>query len=365
MSIKKRDENGQTVYDVFVKVRDKSGRQKARRKLGLKSEREALRFEFDLKTELESHRSKILWSTWVQQCLEQCRLEYKYSTWLNYKTILDKWVNPRWSSRFIDEITTSDVHDLIFNIVDGVSYWHRRNILKLVRRIFMMAVEDGVLAKNPTLKIKVKVPQAVQKVLNPNEIEILLKEAKAINHPYSDIWTFALLTGMRSGEMYALKWSDIDLVSNFIHVTKAWTSKDGFGITKSAKNHVVPISSECRIFLAQLKLKRGNEEFILPHLESWNRGNQAQELRTFCVGIGITSVKFHDLRATFITQLLKQGVSLARVMAIVGHTELKTTQGYLRLCGHDLAGATESLGIKLPEEPTLAKVVAINSRLKS
>lgn len=63
---------------------------------------------------------------------------------------------------------------------------------------------------------------------------------------------------------------------------------------------------------------------------------------------GITSVKFHDLRATFITQLLKQGVALARVMAIVGHSELKTTQGYLRLCGQDLAGATEELGIKLP-----------------
>lgn len=126
MSIKERIENDQTVYDVFVKVRDKAGRQKARRKLGIKSERDAIKIEMDLKAELEAFRSKTLWSAWVQHCLEQSRLEYKYSTWFNYKCLLDKWVNPRWSSRFIDEITPADVHDLVFNLVDGVSFWHRQ-----------------------------------------------------------------------------------------------------------------------------------------------------------------------------------------------------------------------------------------------
>lgn len=361
MSIKKRIENDQTVYDVFVKVRDKAGRQKARRKLGIKSERDAIKIEMDLKAELEAFRSKTLWSAWVQHCLEQSRLEYKYSTWFNYKCLLDKWVNPRWSSRFIDEITPADVHDLVFNLVDGVSFWHRRNILKHVRRIFGRAVDEGIIVRNPAAKIKVKVPQAVQKVLNPVEIERLLCEAKTVNHSYYEVWTLALLTGMRSGELYALKWADIDMVSNFIHVTKAWTSKDGFGPTKSAKNRVVPISSECKKFLSELKLKRGAEEFILPRIETWTRGSQANVLRTFCQGIGITSVKFHDLRATFITQMLKQGVSLARVMAIVGHSELKTTQGYLRLCGQDLAGATEELGIRLPEANP-GKVLSLNQR---
>ncbi len=361
MSIKKRIENDKTVFDVFVKVRDQAGRQKARRKLGIKSEREALKVEMALKAELDAFRSKVLWSTWVHQCLEQCRLEYKYSTWWNYKTILDKWVNPRWSSRFLDEITPTDVHDLIFNLIEGVSYWHRRNILKLIRRMFAMAVDEGILTRNPTAKIKVKVPQAVQEVLNPVEIELLLKEAKAVKHPYFEVWTLALLTGMRSGELYALKWSDVDFVSNFIHVTKSWSSKDGFGPTKSSKNRVVPVSTESKSFLQELKLKRGHEEFVLPRIDTWTRGNQAQVLRAFCEGIGITSVKFHDLRATFITQMLMNGVALARVMAIVGHSELKTTQGYLRLCGQDLRGATEELGIKLPGDVS-GKVLSLTKR---
>lgn len=47
--------------------------------------------------------------------------------------------------------------------------------------------------------------------------------------------------------------------------------------------------------------------------------------------------------------MLNNGVPLSKVMAIVGHSSLKTTQGYLRLCGKDIEGATEELGVSLPE----------------
>ncbi len=350
MAIKKKTVNGKTVYDVFVKGRDNIGKQVGRRRRSISSEREAIRVEFELKTQLEKHRTKYIWEDWVDVCLERFRLEYRHSTWLNYKTVLRKWVTPHWQGIFIDEISTSDVHELIFEKVDGVSFWHRKNVLKYVRRLFQVAVEDGLLLKNPTLKIKVKVPQSVQKVLAPKEIEVLLREAQNVRHRFSDIWTLALLTGMRNGELFALRWNCVDLDLGFINVTSSWTKKDGFGPTKSAKNRVVPISRSCGGFLKELRLKRGNEEFVLPHFQEWERGNQARILRYFCKGLGITPVKFHDLRATFITQLLRNGVALAKVMAIVGHSELKTTQGYLRLCGQDVKGATEQLGIEPAKE---------------
>ena len=56
--------------------------------------------------------------------------------------------------------------------------------------------------------------------------------------------------------------------------------------------------------------------------------------------------------------MLNNGVPLSKVMAIVGHSSLKTTQGYLRLCGKDVEGATESLAVSLPEEvPVEGKVI--------
>jgi site-specific recombinase XerD len=98
---------------------------------------------------------------------------------------------------------------------------------------------------------------------------------------------------------------------------------------------------------------------VLPDLPEWENGTQAQITRDFCKSIGISSVKFHNLRATFITQMLMRGVPLAQVMSIVGHNQLKTTNTYLRVIGTDLAGATEKLSYSLPANK-LAELVDIS-----
>lgn len=90
---------------------------------------------------------------------------------------------------------------------------------------------------------------------------------------------------------------------------------------------------------------------------------QAKVLKSFCEEIGITQVKFHDLRATFITQMLNNGVPLSKVMAIVGHSSLRTTQGYLRLSGKDIEGATEGLNILVPQtEERLENVIQLKRK---
>ncbi len=165
---------------------------------------------------------------------------------------------------------------------------------------------------------------------------------------------------MRSGELYALEWSDVDFDAGRIVVSRSWRSKNGTGPTKSAKNRIVPISSELHRFLHELKAKYQHCNHVLPRLSEWENGEQAQVLKDFCQAISITLVKFHDLRATFITQMLLKGVSLAQVMAIVGHAELKTTTVYLRVTGADLDGATNRLNLSLPQDE-LAKVIEFKS----
>jgi len=203
------------------------------------------------------------------------------------------------------------------------------------------------------------VPEVEQKVLTNTEVEIFLTEAKTTCHRFYPIWVMALMTGMRSGELYALKWTDMDLEGRIISVSKAWNSKNGFTSTKTQRTRVVPISDDLLKFLKEIKLQRSQErEFVLPHLPEWTCGQLAQVTREFCVAIGVTSIKFHDLRATFITNLLARGQSLARVMAVVGHSQLKTTNGYLRKAGVDVQGTTETLGYKVPEESN-AKILSL------
>ena len=262
----------------------------------------------------------------------------------------------------VDEIKPSDVHKVVFEDCASVSSYTKRGFLKIVKRIFNIAIEEGLLVRNPAVGIRVRCAEANQAVLNKNEIEILLRQAKRTDHRFYPHWTLALLTGMRSGELYSLRWTDVDLVTGKINISKAWTRYNGEGPTKTAKNRIYPISKESRKFLEELKLKAEGREFVLPRLWEWNQGEQAKVLKSFCEEIGITPVKFHDLRATFITQMLNNGVPLSKVMAIVGHSSLKTTQGYLRLSGKDIEGATEDLNIEVPSEEVGGNVVVFRRK---
>lgn len=350
MAIKKILENGKTKYEVIVKVRDKSGKQLMKRRRWFNNEREARKIELELLMELEGFKTKVTWNKWVEHVLEKYKVEYKTSTYFNYLHCLNKWFNPVWKDKFIDELKPSDVHRVIFDDCKNTSSYTKRGLIKIVKRVLNLAIEEGLIIRNPAVGIRVRCAETNQGVLNKNEIEILLNEARKSNHRFFPHWSLALLTGMRSGELYSLRWTDIDLVTGNISINKAWTKLNGEGTTKTAKNRIYPISKECRKFLIELKQTySAGSEFVLPRLWEWDQGEQAKVLKSFCDEIGITPIKFHDLRATFITQMLNNGVPLSKVMAIVGHASLKTTQGYLRLSGKDIEGATEDLKISIPE----------------
>lgn len=353
MAIRTYEQDGKKMFEVYLNGFDNRGVRLQRKRTGIETLRKAQTIEFELKRELAKIREEKVpfrWSEWFDECIKRMRLDFTPSTVMSYEA-LKKWVHPHWASKEINAVTKADVYDLIFNKCTEVkTSYTRRNILKMTRRIFQMAVEEAHLDRNPCTGVTVRVAEVEQKVLTNKEVEIFLREAQMANHRFYSVWVVALMTGMRSGEMFALKWTDIDFEAQTIAVTKQWTSKNGFGPTKSRRSRVVPISEDLLSFLKELKLKSGDREFVLPRLNEWETGEQARVTREFCEASGITSVKFHDLRATFITNLLARGESLARVMTIVGHSELKTTNGYLRRAGVDVRGGTEKLGYKLPSD---------------
>ena len=355
MGIKSYIKDGKKFFEVTVKKRDSSGNQIRRMKRGIPSERKATEIEYQLKQELDiaSNQKPIVgWRSWLSCCVEQMRMELRASTVLEYEGTLSKWVTPIWSDRDIRDIKKNDIHEMIYENLDPELSPHtKKKILKMIRRVFQMAYEEGIIDRNPSTGFSFKVPEAEQKVLNPTEVSILLNEARITCHRFYPVWVVALMTGMRSGELYALQHSDIDYEGRLISVSKQWTNKNGFTHTKTRRSRMVPISDSLLVFLKKLKIEADpSSPFVLPRLREWENGDQALVLREFCTAIGITPVKFHDLRATFITNMLSAGVSLARVMAIVGHSQLKTTNGYLRKAGVEIKGATEQLHYRVPED---------------
>lgn len=361
--IKSYMKGNKKLYEVYVAERDQHKKLIAKRKRGIPSDREAREIEFQFKSELRDiadQKPSWTWENWHSEFLRRIRMNYKNSTVANYDGYLKRWIPKKWLDKSIDQITTDDIYEVIQNSSIKLGSISQRNVLKMLRKMFQTAVDDGLAAKNPTRGVSIKVPQTMQKVLTSKEAENLLRVAKSVNHRFYHVWAFALMTGMRSGEMYALKWSDVDLDAGIISVSKQWTNKDGFHELKTGDWRVVPVSSDLKSLLNELRIKKETNEFVLPRLQEWTHGDQAKVLRDFCVSAGITSVKFHDLRATFITNMLAQGVPLVKVMAIVGHKKMETTDIYLRLAGVDIKGATDALGYTAPVSTSQENVISIN-----
>jgi integrase len=352
MAIREFIKDNKKFYEVYVNGIDARGRRVQKRRCNVESMRKAELLEFELKRELavlKEQEVDLRWEEWIEDCYRIMKLSYKPSTLYNYQKVLDKWVNKKLARRELRNITKSDVHSLIYEELPiEVSLHTRKHVLKLIKRVLQIAMDHGRLDRNPCQGLLVKVPESDKLVLTNQEVETFLTEAKACNHRFYPIWVVALFTGMRSGELYALKWSDVDLENCTISVSRSWNSKNGFTSTKNQKARIVPISVELLGFLRSLKLERGQEEFVLPHHNEWTRGEAAKVIKDFCKSLGLTPIRFHDLRATFITNLLARGESLARVMAMVGHADMETTNVYLRKAGIELKDGTEKLSYKLP-----------------
>src|SRR5690606_10330302 len=179
------------------------------------------------------------------------------------------------------------------------------------------------------LKIVLK-EEKKPEILKLEEIRRLLREARERNHPWYPIWAVALLTGMRNGELFALKWSDVDLDKGLITVQRSYNKRTKeFKSTKAGYWRTVPVSEELKQLLLHLRQQQQHGgggirvgrnsfglDFVLPRIGLWVQGAQAQVLREFCNSVGLSPIKFHTLRACFATQLLSSGVEMVKVMKI-------------------------------------------------
>lgn len=291
---------------------------------------------------------------WICDLKEGLESKASEKSIFDYQSMLDQWTRP-WNNRQLADITVADGKELFRRLIEsGYSSAYQKKIKNLIHRVFNWAIESRFIDKNLTSPVQgLSVQKNVEKIpeiLSLEEIKKLLKAAKETGNLWYPIWVMALNTGMRSGELYALTWDQIDFEKNLIMVHQAFDSfTKKIGPTKGRYWRVVPISESLRSFLIELKATSGENEFVLPHSKTWFNGEQAAPLKEFLEAVGLRPVKFHTLRACWATQMLANGVSAAVVMRIGGWKRSSTMDIYLRLAGVDVSGATECLDF-LPKE---------------
>ncbi len=272
-----------------------------------------------------------------------------------------------WMKLHVAEIDRAMAWRVLDKVEREISIARRKKVKTSVDAVFKWGMLSGRLkgiASIPTdgFKSTRTEEEKMPEILNLEQIRTLLLYAQRVEHPWFPIWALALFTGMRSGELYALQWDQVDFDNGLLFVHRNWTSRSGYGPTKGRYWRAVPVeSTQVMGLLKELKLKRGNDKFVLPRFQSWTDGGQAEILREFCVGSGLPSIRFHTLRACFATQLIRDSVAPAVVMKICGWKDLKTMQRYIRLAGIEVKGATKGLKL-LPEREVMGRVVSLFSQ---
>lgn len=357
----------QTWRASYCKRHPVTNRPKSLARRGLKSKAEAKRVEAELIFQINKSfeappPGTILYRDLLKRFYESLRQrDISRATVENYELCLNAHTLSLWGGRPIDAITTEDIRYLIREKLSHRSPHQQKNVLKFIRGAFTFAVEAGLMHRNPVPKMQFRMGDKIKKVLTLPQAKLLLEKAKEYNHEWYPVWVTALYTGMRNGELHALTWDKVDFDNSTILVSCSWSKKDGLkDLTKSGEDRILEIAPSLLVVLRQLKLQNQDSAFVLPRIQTWDDGRQAEMLRMFLTGINLPHVRFHDLRASWATMLLSQGVEPAKVMRLGGWRDLKTMMIYVRKAGIDIRGTLSEFEIHDPSTAT-GTVLKFNS----
>jgi integrase len=201
-------------------------------------------------------------------------------------------------------------------------------------------------------------------VLSVEEVHQVV--SKADDAQAAALYVVAAMTGLRLGELRALKWRDVEFASRTIHVRENFTH-DRLGTPKSGKVRSVPMADQVAVALDGLS-KRENfaqpGDLVFPN--PYGRYLDDGEVREgFYGGLkraklghkreGGNPIVFHDLRHTFGTLCAASGIPVGDIQAYMGHSDVKTTQIYMHYAPkHDAAERlTAAFGGVTELEPAL------------
>ncbi|MCL2188088.1 MAG: site-specific integrase [Defluviitaleaceae bacterium] len=218
---------------------------------------------------------------------------------------------------------------------------------RLLSSFFIYCVKADIIIKNPLNAVvlpKITKLEKVNKALSDDDVKILLQVARD-NVKYFP-FVFALFTGLRAGEMLALRNSDIDFGAGIIRVERSikFLSVNGeyvpvISVPKTASGiRSVPILSDIRDLLdahiiyeqekhKRLEIEYGNESILFSSDTCTYREtpNMLTTFKRLCKRVGIELYTLHSLRHTFCTILAKQGVPLKTASVLMGHSDISVT----------------------------------------
>lgn len=158
-------------------------------------------------------------------------------------------------------------------------------------------------------------------------------EWRRVNDQDAALFVVAAFTGLRLGELLALRWSDVDFAGARVTVARAMSAGEEASTTKSRRFRVVPLADQAAAELERLSRRdhftgRGDFVFCRPDGGALDRTAVRRRFQRAQVAAGVRVRRFRDLRHTFGTLAIRRLDSVT-VQAMMGHSRLATTERYL------------------------------------
>ena len=213
----------------------------------------------------------------------------------------------------------------------GMSERSVRSCYHVVRMSLERAIKDGLIKKNPILGCKLPPPeQKEMKVLSGEEIQRFLLQAK--EEGMYELFLLELTTGLRRGEILALRWEDLNEKTGELRINKQVYPVGGKLIvsepkTKAAFRTIILPPAMVELLLAYRKGIFSDLMFpsrIKPE-QPIDPGYVRKRLQVILERAGCKRIRFHDLRHTFATISLEHGMDIKTLSAIIGHISSRTT----------------------------------------
>lgn len=208
--------------------------------------------------------------------------------------------------------------------------------LSCIRKVFNVAIAWGYTKTNPLKDVRFysEKENIRERVLSEDEEVRLLAASSPHLMP---ILKVALNTGMRKGEIFKMRWENVDFEKREVRIPES----------KSGTERRIPINSALFALLHSLRSRDGNHESVFSNPET---GKPYVDIkRAFsgaCRRASITNLRFHDLRHSFASRLVSRGVDIVIIKELMGHASIVTTQRYLHSQASEKLRAVETLASK-------------------
>jgi integrase len=265
----------------------------------------------------------------------------KPATLDNYRSILRVYLLPRFGEASVDQVATREIEMLAAEMVrDGKAAQTRAHVLKLLSQVFNFAQHSGWCARNPCEAVRwPRVRETADiRYLGRAELKDMLAAVDVTAKPFGStdraIFLTAAMTGLRQGELLALRWRDVDWTARRIRVRRNYV-RGHWGSPKSRSGErSVPLSSQV---VKELKRHLGctrftsDDDLVFAHPRTsrvLDHGSLGRRFKAALRAGGVRQIRFHDLRHTFGTRMAAAGVPMRALQEWMGHRDFRTTLIY-------------------------------------